>query len=190
MDLQTYLARLNAGEAVEGGSELHRFMRELTYEAMEVTARLNSGYHPPEEVRALFSELIGKPVDDTFHLYPPFYTNCGKNITIGKHVFINFGCCFQDSGGVTIGDGTLIGQNVVLATLNHHPCPEKRATMLPAPIVIGKNVWLGASVTVVPGVTIGDGAIVAAGATVTRDVPANVMVGGVPAEFIKTIEQE
>ncbi len=163
-------------------------MHFLAQEALKLTAELNGCYHTPEEIRELFSKLIGKPVDETFSMFPPFYTDCGENITVGKNVFINSGCRFQDQGGITIGDGTLIGHNVVLATLNHELDPKKRSTVHPAPIVIGKNVWIGANVTVVPGVTIGDGAVIAAGAVVTKDVPSNVVVGGVPAKIIKKIE--
>lgn len=100
------------------------------------------------------------------------------------------GCQFQDQGGIFIGDGVLIGHNVVLATLNHVKSPCDRSTMLPAPIHIGKNVWIGANATVLPGVTIGDGAIVAAGAVVNRDVPENTVVGGVPAKVIKHLSEE
>ena len=95
------------------------------------------------------------------------------------------GCKFQDQGGIFIGDGSLIGHNVVLATLNHAMSPEDRASMIPAPIRIGKRVWIGANATVLPGVTIGDGAIVAAGAVVTKDVPENIVVAGVPAVPIR-----
>jgi len=188
MDINDLLAHLNRGEAVEGGSELHRVMIDLSQKALKLTAELNGQYHTPEEVRKLFSLLIGKPVDATFAMFPPFYTDCGKNICIGKNVFINTGCRFQDQGGIAIGDGVLIGHNVMLATLNHDIDPRKRSTMHPATIVIGKNVWIGANATVLPGVTIGDGAVIAAGAVVTKDVPANVIVGGVPAKIIKKIE--
>ena len=102
-------------------------------------------------------------------------------------MFINSGCHFQDQGGITIDDGVLIGHNAVLATLNHNQDPEKRDNLLPAPIHIGRKVWLGANVTVLPGVTIGDNAIVAAGAVVTKDVEPNTVVGGVPAKIIKRI---
>jgi acetyltransferase-like isoleucine patch superfamily enzyme len=185
MNISDFLTHLNRGETVEGGSEVHQMMHELSQEALKLTAELNGSYHTPEGVRELFSKLIGSPVDATFALFPPFYTDCGKNIHVGKNVFINSGCHFQDQGGIIIGDGTLIGHNVVLATLNHDVDPQQRSTMHPVPIVIGKNVWIGANATVVPGVTIGDGAIVAAGAVVTKDVPANTMVGGVPGKIIK-----
>lgn len=165
-------------------------MRSASQRALRLTMELNGAYHEPDRVRELFFELTGRPVDDTFCLFPPFYTDYGQNITVGKNVFINTGCRFQDQGGITLGDGALIGHNVVLATLNHDEAPDKRHILHPAPIILGKNVWIGANATVVPGVTIGDGAIVAAGAVVTRDVPANTVVGGVPARIIKTIELE
>jgi len=190
MDLNEFLEHLNSGEKVQGGSEVHQFMHGVSQEALRITAEINSGYHTPEELRALFSQLIGRPVDESFGMFPPFYTDCGKNIHIGKNVFLNMGCKFQDQGGIFIGDGALIGHNVVLATLNHVQLPSDRASMIPAPIHIGKNVWIGANATVLPGVTIGDGAIVAAGAVVAKDVPENTIVGGVPARIIRTISEE
>lgn len=190
MELKDYLNYLNSGKPVEGGGEVHQFMHTVSQEALKITAEINSGYYEPAELRALFSKLIGKPVDESFAFFPPFYTDCGKNITIGKNVFLNMGCKFQDQGGIFIGDGALIGHNVVLATLNHAMDPEDRATMIPAPIHIGKRVWIGANTTVLPGVTIGDGAIVAAGAVVTKDVPENTVVGGVPARVMRKIGKE
>ncbi|MBW9173036.1 sugar O-acetyltransferase [Clostridium estertheticum] len=188
MDINDLLAHLNRGEVVEGGSELHQVMIDASQEALKLTAELNGKYHTPQEVRELFSLLIGKPVDETFAMFPPFYTDCGKNICVGMNVFINTGCHFQDQGGIVIGDGVLIGHNVMLATLNHDIDPRKRSNMHPAPIVIGNNVWIGANAAVVAGVTIGDGAVIAAGAVVTKDVPSNVIVGGVPAKIIREIE--
>ena len=190
MDLQAFLEHLNSGKPVQGGSEAHLFMHGVSQEALRITAEINGSYHTPEELRALFSRLIGRPVDETFGLFPPFYTDCGKNIHIGKNVFLNMGCKFQDQGGIYIDDGALIGHNVVLATLNHAMSPKDRGTMIPKPIHIGKNVWIGANATVLPGVTIGDGAIVAAGAVVTRDVPDHAIVGGVPAKVMRTISEE
>ena len=190
MELDAFLQYLNSRKTVENGSEPHLFMHRASQEALRLTAEINGSYHTPEELRVLFARLTGQPVDESFSLFPPFYTDCGKNIHIGKHVFINMGCKFQDQGGIFIGDGVLIGHNVVLATLNHAMQPERRSDMLPAPIHIGKRVWIGSNATVLPGVTIGDGAVVAAGAVVTRDVPANTVVGGVPAKVIRHIHEE
>lgn len=190
METQEFLDYMKRGGNVDGSSEMHRIMHCLSLEAMKITAKLNASYHEPEEIRALFSRLIGKPVDKSFTLFPPFTTDCGKNITVGKNVFINSGCRFQDQGGITIGDGVLIGHNVVLATLNHDFAPEKRSSLHPAPVLIGKNVWIGSNSTILPGVTIGDGAVVAAGAVVTKNVAACAVVGGVPAKVIRLLEQE
>ena len=188
MNTNDLLECANKREAIVGNSKLHEVMHEAAQEALKLTFELNGKYHTPEEIREIFSRIIGKDVDKTFNIFPPFYTDCGKNIFIGKNVFINSGCRFQDQGGIKIGDGVLIGHNVVLATINHDIDPSKRSDMHLAPIVIGNNVWIGANATVLPGVTIGDGAIIAAGAVVTKDVPANVIVGGIPAKIIKTIE--
>lgn len=190
MELKEFLAYLNSGKPVEGGCEAHLFMHGVSQEALKITAEINGNYHKPEELRALLSQLIGGPIDPTVTLFPPFYTDCGKNIHLGKNVFINMGCKFQDQGGIFIDDGALIGHNVVLATLNHAIPPQERATMIPSPIHIGKDVWIGSNATVLPGVTIGDGAIIAAGAVVTKDVPKNTIVGGVPAAILREIPQE
>ena len=190
MHLQDFLAYLNSGRSVSAGSAEHRYMCALSQEALRITAELNNAYHTPEELRVIFSRLTGRPTDDTFTLFPPFYTDCGKNLVIGKNVFINSGCKVQDQGGIEIGDGTLIGHNVVLATLNHALAPERRGDLIPRPIRIGKNVWIGSNAVILPGVTSGDGAVIAAGAAVTKDVPENSVVGGVPARVLRTIQTQ
>lgn len=188
MDLKEFLEIMDSGKEVDATSQTQQFMLDAAQEVLKLTAELNSGYHTPQEICMIFSKIIGKRVDPSFRLFPPFYTDCGKNITIGKNVFFNAGCKFQDQGGITIGDDTLIGHNVVLATLNHSLSPEKRANTVPAPIRIGKKVWIGSNVTVLPGVTIGDGAVVAAGAVVTKDVPGNTIAAGVPARVIRSVD--
>ena len=185
MNLQQFLAHVDSGGHIEGGSEHHRFMYDAAQEAFRITAQINNGDRTPDEVRALLADLTGKPIDDSVAVFPPFHTEFGKNLALGRDVFINLGCRFQDTGGITIGDGTLIGHGSTLTTLNHHMDPNRRADMIPSPIRIGRKVWLGAAVTVVPGVTISDGAVIGAGAVVTKDVPANTIVAGVPAKVIR-----
>ena len=190
IELKEFLEFMDSGKTITGGTKLHAYMHMLSQEALKLTAELNGCYHAPDEIRGLMGQLTGKPVDESFCLFPPFYTDCGKNLTFGKNVFLNSGCKFQDQGGISIGDGSLIGHNVVLATLNHSLDPEHRGDLIPAPIRIGKNVWIGSNAVVLAGVTIGDGAVIAAGAVVTKDVPGKTIAGGVPARVMKAIELE
>lgn len=163
MTLEYFLNYLNSGKTVEANSDIHLFMHHLSDEAMKVTAEMNNSYHTPEEIRHLMERLTGRAIDKTFRMFLPFYTDCGKNVSFGKNVFLNAGCKFQDQGGIRIGDGTLIGHNVVLATLNHDQNPLNRGTLHPAPIVIGRNVWIGSNATILAGVTIGDGRLLQQG---------------------------
>ncbi|MGN0613529.1 MAG: sugar O-acetyltransferase [Porcipelethomonas sp.] len=188
MDLKELIERLNDGEYIEGGSELHQFMHKVSQEAIRITSKINNCYHTPEEIRRLMTELTGNEIDKGFSLFPPFFSDFGKNIHIGKNVFVNSDCKFQDQGGIFIDDDVLIGHNVVLATLNHDISPEKRCGMYPKPIKIGKNVWIGSNSTVLPGVTIGDNAVIGAGSVVTRDILKNTVAAGNPAKVIKTID--
>lgn len=190
MELTEFQKQVANRQPILAGSAAGELLHTMAQQAIRITTGLNNQYHTPEEIRAILSELTGKPIDETVTLFPPFTTDCGQNITLGRHVFINSGCRFQDQGGITIGDGTQIGHNVVLATLNHGRAPQDRANIYPAPIVIGENVWIGANATLLPGVTIGSGAIVAAGAVVTADVAPCTIVGGVPARFIKATDEE
>lgn len=187
MTVPEFLDCMNAGRTVAAGSEAHRVMHRLSQEAIRITMRLNTEYHTPEEIVALMRELTGREVDDSFRLFPPFHTDCGRNLIFGKRVFVNSGCKIQDQGGVTIGDDVLIGHNVVIATLDHAFDPDRRGDLVPAPVTVGNKVWIGANATLLPGVNIGEGAIVAAGAVVTKDVPPGAIVGGVPARFIRNV---
>lgn len=187
IELKEFLDFMDSGKIITGGTKIHAYMHMLSQEALKLTAELNTGYHTPDEIREILGRLTGKPMDESINLFPPFYTDCGKNLTFGKNVFLNSGCKFQDQGGIFIGDGCLIGHNVVLATLNHNLDPNHRGDLIPAPIHIGKNVWIGSNATVLAGVTIGDGAVIAAGAVVTKSVPEKTIAGGVPARVMKTI---
>jgi acetyltransferase-like isoleucine patch superfamily enzyme len=160
-----------------------------TRRAMAITAKLNRlTFDDADEVRALFSELIGKKVDDSFLLIPPFYTAHGNEIRVGRKVFVNQNCTFYDLGGLDIADEVLIGPNVSLITSGHPVEPEnRRAVTIGKPIVIQRNVWIAAGATVIGGVTVGENSVVAAGSVVTRDVPPNTLVGGNPARIIRSI---
>ena len=187
MELTDLLTALNAAHTIEGGSPLHRVMLGISQDALKITAEMNTGYQEPERVRQLLAQLTGRDVDESVTVFPPFYSDFGKNITLGKRIFINSGCKFQDQGGVTIGDDSLIGHNVVLATLNHDLNPTRRADVHPAPITIGRNVWIGSNAIILPGLTIGDNAVVAAASVVTKDIPANAVVVGSPARVVRTV---
>lgn len=163
-------------------------IKEIIFRAQQLISRINNspnlGFN---EVRELFAELTGEIVHESFTLWPPFYTDFGRNIRVGKNVFVNHACTFMDRGGITIEDDVLIGPKVNLITTGHPISPADRKATISNPIVIKKNAWLGAGVTVMPGVVIGENSIVAAGAVVTKDVPQNAIVAGVPAKVIKTI---
>ncbi|WP_329887958.1 DapH/DapD/GlmU-related protein [Pseudoramibacter sp. HA2172] len=152
---------MNSGERIVAGSPAH----------LPCTARMNTGYRTPETLAVDFAELTARSVPEGFGPFPPFYTDCGKNIHLGKQVFINSGCRFQDQGGIVIGDDALIGHNCVIAMLNHAEDPARRGDMFPCSVTIEDHVWIGANATLCPGVTIGEGAIVAAGAGAAGGVP-------------------
>jgi acetyltransferase-like isoleucine patch superfamily enzyme len=160
--------------------------------AMAITAKLNRlTFNDADEVRALFSELIGKKVDDSFLLIPPFYTAGGDEIRVGRNVFVNQNCTFYDLGGLDIADDVLIGPNVSLITAGHPLDPsQRRAVTIGKPILIERNVWIAAGAIIIGGVTVGENSVVAAGSVVTKDVPRNTLVGGNPARVIRSIGDE
>jgi acetyltransferase-like isoleucine patch superfamily enzyme len=158
--------------------------------AMAITAQLNRlTFNDADEVRALFSDLIGKKVDDSFVLIPPFYTTGGGDITVGRNVFVNQNCTFYDLGGLDIADDVMIGPNVSIITSGHPIEPsQRRAFVIAKPITIERNVWIAADVTIIGGVRVGENAVVAAGSVVTKDVPQNTLVAGNPARVIRSID--
>src|SRR6266700_973146 len=157
--------------------------------AMAITANLNRlTFNDADEVRALFGDLIGNKVDDSFLLIPPFYTTGGAEIRVGRNVFINQNCTFYDLGGLDIADDVMIGPNVSVITTGHPLEPsQRRAATIGKPIVIEKSVWIAAGATIIGGVTVGENSVVAAGSVVTKDVPLNTLVGGNPARIIRSV---
>ena len=160
-----------------------------TKRAMAITPAINRlTFDDADEIRALFSELTGRKVDDRFRLIPPFYTAYGLEIRVGHRVFINQNCTLYDLAGISIGDDVMIGPNVSIITEGHPVAPSRRrACVVGKPIVIERNVWIAAGATIVGGVTVGENSVVAAGSVVTRDVPPNTLVGGNPARVIRSI---
>jgi acetyltransferase-like isoleucine patch superfamily enzyme len=157
--------------------------------AMAITARLNRlTFNDADAIRALFSELIGKTVDESFLLIPPFYTAGGYEIRVGNNVFVNQNCTFYDLGGLDIADDVMIGPNVSIITAGHPLDPSQRhAATVGKPIAIRKNVWIAAGATIIGGVTVGENSVIAAGSVVTRDVPPHTLVGGNPARVIRSL---
>ena len=179
---------MRAGTPIELGSDLLLSFGEYAQEALKITMKLNTKYNSPEKIRELFSELTASKIDESCFIIPPFHTEFGKNTKIGKNVFINSCCRFQDNGGIEIGDKTMIGPNVTIVTLNHDISPETRINVTPKPVKIEENVWVGADCTILPGVTIGKNSVIGAGSVVTKDVPDNAVVAGNPAKLIKKIK--
>ncbi|MFC5804088.1 DapH/DapD/GlmU-related protein [Streptomyces formicae] len=158
--------------------------------AIGMAEQINTlAYAQQEEIHKRWTELTGQAVDGTFNLIPPVYTDHGVNIRVGRNVFVNQGCRFNDVGGIEIGDDVMLGPNVSLISSGHPLDPAQRRTgITSAPIRIERNVWIGASAVILQGVTIGADAVVAAGAVVTHDVPARSVAAGVPAMVIKKID--
>jgi acetyltransferase-like isoleucine patch superfamily enzyme len=173
------------GEVRQDHPQYAVFM-EVVANTLKQVAAMNS-LGDVSEIRNKLSEIIGSQIDETTGIFAPFYINFGKHTKIGKNVFINHSCSFLDLGGITIEDDVLIGPKVNLVTENHPIEPNNRKTLICKPIVIKRNSWIGAGATILPGVTVGENAVVAAGSVVTKDVPNNTIVAGVPAKHVKDI---
>ncbi|MEV6282227.1 DapH/DapD/GlmU-related protein [Kribbella sp. NPDC051770] len=163
---------------------------ERVARAIRLTEQLNTvPYDDQPAIRAAWSELTGRAVDDTFRLIPPVYSDHGVNVRVGRHVFVNQGCRFNDVGGIELGDHVMLGPNVSLITSGHPVAPDQRRSgITAAPIRVGPNAWIGASAIILQGVTIGADAVVAAGAVVTRDVPPRTLAAGTPARTIRQLD--
>jgi acetyltransferase-like isoleucine patch superfamily enzyme len=179
--------RLRSGETIPSNDPEAFKLREASFATKKLLVQLNNS-SDASEVRELLSQITGSEIDESVAVFTPLYINYGKNTKIGKNVFINFDCVFLDLGGITIEDGVLIAPKVSLLSEGHPVSPNERQSLLPGHIHIKKNAWIGAGATILPSVTVGENAVVAAGAVVSKDVPANTIVGGVPAKIIKTIE--
>lgn len=188
MDYQELNRRMEQDGYLDPGTGAYETMASLAFEAEKLTAEINTGYHEPEKRMKLFERLFGHELPQNIRIAPPFYTDYGKNIWLGEGVFINCACQFQDQGKISIGKDSLIGPKVVIATINHGLSPDKRRELRFSPVIIGENVWIGASAVILPGVTIGDNCVIGAGAVVNKDIPKNSVAVGVPAKIVRTLE--
>jgi len=178
--------RLRDGETVPSSDPQYHKLSEISFATKKLLVQMNST-PDPDETRDLLSQITGRKIDESTTVFTPLHINYGKNIKIGKNVFINFDCVFLDLGGITIEDNVLIAPKVNLLSEGHPVSPKNRKSLTAGHIHIKKNAWIGANATILQGVTIGENAIVAAGAVVSKDVPDNVIIGGIPAKIIKTI---
>lgn len=178
--------RLRNGETIFPNDPESYKLREASYQTKELLVKMNNATDP-KEIRELLSQITATEIDESVAIFTPLYINYGKHTKIGKNVFINFDCTFLDLGGITIEDNVLIAPKVSLLSEGHLLEPENRHALVPKPIHIKNNAWIGAGATILQGVTIGENAVVASGAVVSKDVPDNTIVGGIPAKIIKTV---
>ena len=179
--------QLRDGDTIASNNPEAYKLREASFATKKLLVQLNNS-SDPAEINELLSQITGSEIDESVAVFTPLYINYGKNTKIGKSVFINFDCVFLDLGGITIEENVLIAPKVSLLSEGHPISPNERQSLVPGHIHIKKNAWIGAGATILPGVIIGENSVVAAGAVVSKDVPANTVVGGVPAKTIKTIE--
>jgi acetyltransferase-like isoleucine patch superfamily enzyme len=179
----------NGPSTIRWGTPASAVMVAAAKRAMVITPVLNRlTFKDADEIRVVFSELIGHKVDERFSLIPPFYTTGGDNIRIGRNVFINQNCTMYDLGGIDIAEDVIVGPNVSVLTCAHPlECSKRHSFVIAKPVVIRKNVWIAADATILGGVTVGENSVIAAGAVVTKDVPSDTLVGGNPAKVIRSI---
>lgn len=180
--------RLKAGQMVRFTDPDYHEIFTVVNQTMALSQQLNSS-STVDAAREILSEIIGTAVDPSTTVFVPFHTNFGRFIELGKNVFINHGCTFLDLGGVKVEDDMMIGPQVCVVTENHPLNPADRKALVTKPITIQRNAWIGANATILPGVTIGENSVVAAGAVVSKDVPPNTVVAGVPAKVIKSLDE-
>jgi len=186
-DSKGVFEQLKNGEIISPDNPEAYKLLEASFATRKLLVQMNNATDPGE-IRDFLSQITGSKIDDSVAVFTPLFINYGKHTKIGKNVFINFDCVFLDLGGITIEDNVLIAPKVSLLSEGHPISPDERQSLVPGHIHIRKNAWIGAGATILPGVTIGENAIVAAGAIVSKDVPANTIVGGIPAKVIKAIE--
>ena len=178
--------KLKSGEPVDMMAEEYRPAIQELHRADKALFHLNHAEPQSEEWSRAFSELFNGEVPEGLGVFTPTQIDFPKQITFGKHVFINHNFTAMSIGGIELGDNVQIGPHVTIVTDNHDPV--NRYVLKCRKVVIGNNVWIGAGVSIMPGVHVGDNAVIAGGSVVTKDVPANTVVGGNPAKVIRQLD--
>jgi acetyltransferase-like isoleucine patch superfamily enzyme len=186
-DTKDIFQRLKDGDPVALDDTQYPKVQEVVSRTLNLISELNASKNVTQ-IRERLSTIIGTQIDESTIVFAPFFTNFGAFIKMGKNVFVNHACTFLDMGGITLEDNVLVGPKVNLITENHPMEPENRKSLICSPIVVKRGAWIGAAATILPGVTIGENSVVAAGAVVTKDVPENAIVAGVPAKVIKNLK--
>ncbi|RNC67162.1 sugar O-acetyltransferase [Proteiniphilum sp. X52] len=183
---KTIFERLLQGETIPFSDPDYMEIRKACAENKPLLLKANQSADA-KEVILLLNQMANGKIAESATVYTPFHTNYGGNISIGENVFVNHDCSFLDLGGITIDDGVMIGPKVVISSEGHPIAPAQRNSLSAGKVHIKRNAWIGANVTILPNVIIGENSVVAAGAVVSRDVPDNVIAGGVPAKIIRQL---
>ena len=163
-------------------------IQKLVTQNQLLLQKLNNGTADQQKIRKQLSVITNQRIDSSVEVRLPFYTDFGRNIHLGKNIFINSGVMMTDLGGVYICNNVLIGPKITIATVNHPLNPQNRHHVDLKPVYIRQNAWIGTNAVIVPGITISENAVVAAGSVVTHNVPKDTMVAGVPARITKLLK--
>ncbi len=179
-------SRLRAGHSVAMDDPEHYRIAEAVNRTISLLKRLNAS-EDLNEARKWLAEILDANVDESTGVFPPFHTNFGKFIRLGREVFINHACSFLDLGGITLEDGVMVAPRVNITSETHPVDVSNRKILVPGAVLLRRNAWIGVAATIMPGVTIGENSVVAVGSVVTADVPANSVVAGVPPKIVKRL---
>jgi acetyltransferase-like isoleucine patch superfamily enzyme len=178
--------RMRNGESIPFDDPEYPRIFEAVSRTIRLSAKLNASTDI-DQIRDRLGEIIGIELDKSVTIFAPFHTNFGRFIRLGRNIFINHSCSFLDLGGITIEDDVMIGPRVNLVSESHPLDPANRKILLLNRVLIKRNAWIGAAATILPGVTIGENSVVASSAVVSKDVPDNTVVAGIPARVIKSL---
>lgn len=183
--ISEFLDAIASGEPIAPDSIAYKAMEELAARARWITNYLNCVSHSADIVRGILEELTLAPIGPDVVVEPPFYTGIGVDLRFGQNVHIGQSCHFEDQGGIRIGSGCIIDSGVFICTLTRPAEPSARGSIIPSPVHIQDDVWIGTRATVLPGVTVGARSVILPGSVVMYDVLPGTVFGGVPAQYLR-----